>query len=151
MRAAIGNEIVCPSCGFRYDPASAGSCASCPLNSGCPETCCPACGYTSIDLGRSWVGRLVSRLGRRRAADWVVGEGERSLVDLPCGARAVISGLDGIPADSRERLQAYGLAPGRPLEIVHAAGGVTIVRAGEVELAFESDLARGIRVAGKEE
>jgi Fe2+ transport system protein FeoA len=146
-----GNEIACPSCGYRYDPHAASGCASCPLNSACAVSCCPACGFGALDLQRSWIARLVTRLAARRAGGAATHEaGGVSLTDLPCGGRAVISALDGVPVDSRERLQAYGLVPGRRVEVVHAAAGVTIVRVGHVELAFESDLAGAIRVGPAE-
>lgn len=142
-----GREIACQACGYRYDPAEASGCASCPLGSSCAAACCPACGFGSLDLERSWIARLAVRLSRRRTAGMPALElGEALLTDLPCGARAVVSDLDGVPADSRDRLQAYGVTPGRTLEVVHATAGVTIVRVGHVELAFESDLAGGIRV-----
>jgi Fe2+ transport system protein FeoA len=59
----------------------------------------------------------------------------------------VVTGVDRLAAGLRERINAYGVVPGRRLEVVQRTAGVTIVRVGHVELAFEADLASGIRVA----
>jgi hypothetical protein len=55
--------IVCALCGHTYDPAEQAACGSCPLHRGCNATCCPACGYTTIDTSRS---TLVQWLTRKR-------------------------------------------------------------------------------------
>jgi hypothetical protein len=53
----------------------------------------------------------------------------------------VVSGVEGVPPHRRRRQAAYGVELGRHLVVVHAASGVTIVRVGAAELAFEADLA----------
>lgn len=140
--------ITCGLCGYRFDPGGRSGCAACPLNAGCLVTCCPACGYSSIDPERSWAGRLASLLaGRRRRRAMRAGPvGDATLADLPRGAKAAVENLDALSSRSRERLHAYGVTPGKTLEVVQTAP-VTVIRVGHLELAFEPELARGVRVA----
>lgn len=65
------------------------------------------------------------------------------LSEAPPGCRVCLAGFapDGICW--RERLQAYGVSPGRELEIVQQSP-VTVVRVDHVELAFERSVARQI-------
>lgn len=139
--------ITCGLCGHRFDPSGQGGCAACPLNAGCLVTCCPDCGYGSIDPEHSWAGRLASFLGgRRRRAIRMRPIGGVTLADLPRGATASVENLDTLPSYSRERLHAYGVTPGKTLEVLQNAP-VTVIRIGHLELAFEPDLAHGVRVA----
>ncbi len=71
--------------------------------------------------------------------------GEATLAAFPDGATVVVSCLDGVPAGSRGRLRAYGVEAGRTLRILRASAGVTIVRVGHTELAFESEIADRVR------
>lgn len=68
-----------------------------------------------------------------------------TLADVPPGSRARIDTLDGLSASRCHQLQAYGLAPGRWVKVVQQSP-VTVVRIEHLDLAFESDIARGIRV-----
>jgi Fe2+ transport system protein FeoA len=68
-----------------------------------------------------------------------------TLADIPPGSRARIDTLDGLSTDRRHQLQAYGVAPGRWVRVVQQSP-VTVVRVEHLDLAFESDIARGIRV-----
>jgi Fe2+ transport system protein FeoA len=149
MRSAIEQDpgtITCGMCGHHFDPGVRSSCAACPLNTGCPVACCPACGYAAIDPERSWSGRLLSSFAHRRhGAARHRPPAEATLADLPCGARASVQDLDALPSRSRERLHAYGVTPGKTLEVIQTAP-VTVIRVGHLELAFEPDLAGGIRV-----
>lgn len=138
--------ITCELCGHRFHPGLRSGCAACPLHTGCPVACCPACGYGSIDPERSWAGRFVLLLARRRrstARNRPVGSA--ALSDLPRGAKASVENLDALPSGSRERLHAYGVTPGRAIEVIQTAP-VTVIRVGHLELAFEPELAGGIRV-----
>lgn len=72
--------------------------------------------------------------------------GRRRLPDLAPGSVARVVEIDASVAEWRERLQAYGLAPGRRLEVVQQAP-VTVVRVDHTDLAFEARIARGIVVA----
>ncbi len=61
-------ELVCPMCGTRFTPRSAGVCASCPLNGGCELlACCPRCGYEVVNPQASRLVQWVRRI-RGRAA-----------------------------------------------------------------------------------
>lgn len=67
------------------------------------------------------------------------------LSDAPAGCRVCMSGFAPEGDCWRERLQAYGVAPGRELEVIQQSP-VTVVRVDHVELAFERSIARGIVV-----
>jgi len=60
--------IVCPMCGFRYDPQANQSCSACPMKRNCQLVCCPACGHETVDPKKSILARTVDRLvfSRRR-------------------------------------------------------------------------------------
>ncbi|MBI5311127.1 MAG: ferrous iron transport protein A [Actinobacteria bacterium] len=68
------------------------------------------------------------------------------LADAPAGCKVCMSGFAEDGECWRERLQAYGIAPGREIEVVQQSP-VTVVRVDHVELAFESSIAREIVIA----
>jgi hypothetical protein len=53
--------VICTMCGHRFDPAAHVACRSCPLQSGCQLTCCPACGFEMVNPDRSILARLALR------------------------------------------------------------------------------------------
>jgi hypothetical protein len=62
------NMLVCPMCGHHYDPSAHIGCQSCVLNKSCQLVCCPACGFKTVDPGKSTLARLVGRwLGSERS------------------------------------------------------------------------------------
>lgn len=67
------------------------------------------------------------------------------LSDAPAGCRVCMSGFAPAGECWRERLQAYGIAPGREIEVVQQRP-VTVVRVDHVELAFENVVAREILI-----
>ncbi len=71
---------------------------------------------------------------------------EPRLGELAPGAVAEVLEIDASISSWRERLIAYGLAPGRLVEIVQQAP-VTVVRVERIDLAFESRIAAGILVS----
>ena len=146
--------ISCPICGTRFDPAENGACESCPLHEGCNQICCPSCGYSTVDLEQSSLARftsgLLSRRGRNRrrlrGRRRRTGAGILALTELPVGAQARVEGFSpGIPAIRRQQLLAYGLVPGRMLQVLQRLP-VTVVQVEQTELALESELAEGVRV-----
>jgi Fe2+ transport system protein FeoA len=80
--------------------------------------------------------------GRRRGP---AGAGARLSQAAP-GSSATIETLDDVPVRQREQLLAYGIAPGRVVEVLQVRP-VTIVRVEHTELAFEATLGRAIRIA----
>lgn len=68
------------------------------------------------------------------------------LADAPPGCRVCMAGFASADDCWRRRLQGYGIAPGRELEVVQQSP-VTVVRVDHVELALERSVARGIEVA----
>lgn len=135
-------------CGSRFEPAQSRSCESCPLFKGCALVCCPDCGYSTVDPRRSRIvsagSRLASlfRLSRfyhRSRPDGL------TLADVPVGATVDVDNLDRLPVESCHQLQAYGLSPGRSVEIVQQSP-VTVVRIEQLDLAFEAEIARAVSV-----
>jgi Fe2+ transport system protein FeoA len=135
-------------CGCDFDPAANGACELCPLHGHCALVCCPACGYATVDPTRSLLVRLGSRLlARARAARRAEPPPrEASLAEVAPGRRARVEALDELTTRRRHELQAYGLAPGRAIEVVQQLP-VTLVRVEQVELALEREIARRIRIA----
>jgi len=145
---AAGAAIVpCALCGHRFDPQATNLCASCPLGKGCSLACCPNCGYSAPDPSRSIVVRLAARAaavlaGRRRAP----ADPAATLAQAAPGSRATIETLEEVPVRQREQLLAYGIAPGRVVDVLQVRP-VTIVRVEHAELAFEATLSRAIGIA----
>lgn len=54
-------EIICSMCGHSFDPAAHMRCTECPIKKGCQLTCCPKCGYETVDLEQSSIVRFASR------------------------------------------------------------------------------------------
>jgi hypothetical protein len=134
-------------CGSRFDTDQMRACETCPMHKGCALVCCPECGYSTIDPRRSQLvgagSGLVRRLRRRHRGGR---NGPLTLADVPAGSRVRVEELSGLPLESRHQLQAYGLAPGRLVEIVQQLP-VTVVRVDQLDLAFEAAIARGVRVS----
>jgi Fe2+ transport system protein FeoA len=72
--------------------------------------------------------------------------GSTRLRDLPPGAIAQVVEIDASVPGRRERLQAYGLAPGRKVEVVQHAP-VTVIRVERIDLALEAVIASAILVS----
>ena len=141
-------EIQCSMCGQRFDPDRHIGCQSCPMHSGCNLVCCPACGYQTVDPGRSKLGRLVRSLVAPRTSTRYSSPGEEiiTLTDIPPGTAAKVVGFsEDLSHKRRAYLQAYGLVPNYLVKVVQHSP-VTIVRLDHIELALENDLARGIHV-----
>ncbi len=135
-------------CGYRFDPTEQGACASCPLNKGCSFVCCPACGYGMVDLEHSRLMRLGARIAGGLRIAWRHGRRrtrEITLADVSPGNRAHVEALNGLPTGQHEQLQAYGVSPGRWVDVVQQAP-VTIVRVGYTDVALEQAIARSIHV-----
>jgi Fe2+ transport system protein FeoA len=136
------STVVCPACAYCFNPAAAASvCASCPIGKGCTLTCCPNCGWSTPDAARSRVLRLARSLRRRGQS--VASDG--SLADALPGSRVRIDAVDGLPPRRRDQLLAYGIAPGRCVDVVQSVP-VTVIRVEATELALERSLSRAIDV-----
>lgn len=152
IESTAKHQLTCPMCGNRFDPSEHVTCESCPFNGGCMLSCCPACGYESPDPGRSRLVGLGSRIrafarsGRRRGAldAPAVDDHTVALSEVPPGSTVTVERLDGLSESRREQLQAYGLSPGRKVDVVQQSP-VTVIRVEHIDLAFEHSIARGIR------
>ena len=131
----------CPLCGHLMDEAG---CDACPMGSGCPMVCCPACGYTTIDTSKTTVGRLALNLvpsqNPKRDPSLL-----STLAEAPEGASARVVAVANTDGSRPLQMQAYGLAPGRTVKILQQEP-VTVVRADHTELALEDDLADKVLV-----
>lgn len=145
---AAGASVACAMCGTVFDPAVTSACASCPLGANCSLACCPACGYSSVDVGGSRLARLATRMAGTVAAPFrrnIALEPTGTLADAVGGDGVRIEKLDDLPPWQERRLAAYGIAPGRRVHVVQTSP-VVVVRVDHSEVAFERRLARGIHV-----
>lgn len=95
------------------------------------------------------------RFGRRRFGQHGFGFRRRgacrrrfafTLADTPAGQRVCLRGFSSsLPAERLSHLLAYGLAPGRWVQVIQHEP-VTVVQVEHSELALENDLARQIEV-----
>ena len=141
-------DIQCSMCGQRFDPEQHIACQACPLHSGCNLVCCPACGYQTVDPGRSKMVRLARFFSKLRSSSDSAQDrkDKTTLADVPAGCSAKVVGFSaGFPLDRRVYLQSYGLVLNYFVQVVQHSP-VTIVRLDHIELALENDLARGILV-----
>ncbi len=143
--------MTCAMCGSRFDPAQLiAACDACPMHRGCVLVCCPDCGYSTVDPRRSQViglgARLWGRLRSSKRRHHAATNGRSTLADVSAGAVVRIEELDDLPVESCRQLQAYGLAPGRSVEIVQQSP-VTVVRIEHLDLAFEAEIARAVKVS----
>ncbi len=158
----IFRVIDCPICGNSFDPSSAAlSCQSCPINQGCQLVCCPRCGYSTVDPGRSRLLQLLLKI--RGLRSFFRRGGDRStlaeasdrasmvhnactLAEIPPGNGSRVVGFHGaIPKERLSQLQAYGLIPGKDVRVLQSRP-VMVVEVDHTELAMEPDLASKIRV-----
>jgi Fe2+ transport system protein FeoA len=154
----IAQSFPCPLCGHQYNPADHAACRTCPLNKSCSLVCCPACGHTTIDPARSrlaqWLTMLLPKQHQataeqpgRAARSAAAGDARlwQNLSEVAVGSTARVLGFADRAAAYRERLQAYGIAPGRSIRVVQQLP-VTVIQVDHTELAFEIELARGILI-----
>jgi Fe2+ transport system protein FeoA len=136
--------VTCAMCGFDFDPAEGAACASCPLGAHCALSCCPACGYSTLDHRSSRAARLALRLLGRRGRRAQAASRTPSLADAGPGSLVRVARVE-LPSWRRARLAAYGVAPGRDVDVVQTSP-LVIIRVEHVELALERELARAIDV-----
>lgn len=132
-------------CGTTFDPAEASACSSCPLGADCSLACCPACGYSTVDAHRSTLARLARRLGSAARRSSPSARDEAPLSQAAPHTSVRVDGVDELPAWRQNQLAAYGLAPGRLVDVLQVSP-LVVVRVEHVELALERRLAHGIRV-----
>jgi Fe2+ transport system protein FeoA len=148
----IATYVDCPICGHSFDARTQAACRSCPLHNGCRLICCPACGHTTVDPTQSrlaqWLSTLMNRPRTQQplVADDTQLQEQLILAHAPLERRLRIVGFEELSATFAEQLQSYGLTPGQHLRIMQHRP-VTIVQVDRIELALESDIAHGVRVA----
>ena len=139
----VSTSMACPLCGTRFDPEVEIACGSCPMHGACTLTCCPECGYTTVDVSSSRTAGFLGRLFPARKTETIVAA---TLDITSVGSDASIAGFDEeMSTGHRELLRAYGIEPGRTVRIEQHSP-VTVVVVDETEVALEADLARLIFV-----
>ena len=136
--------ITCSMCGHSFDPNEHQTCEACPLKSGCQLTCCPHCGYESVNIHGSRLARLFMRLTSRKGA--ASNSENMTLANAPLDHRLkIVEYTSSLPLEKQIHLQAYGLMSGCDVEVLQHAP-VTIVRIDHTELALENNLAMDVQV-----
>lgn len=142
-----GTHIDCPLCGHHFVAHDHAGCSSCPMGASCATVCCPACGYSTIDVTRTSLAARLARLFQKKSS--TLENAIMTLNDVAAGDHAQIAGFsDDLPNYQREHLQAYGLVEGRPVRVLQHSPA-TVVRIEHLELALEAELAGKVRVTGE--
>ena len=98
-------------------------------------------------LYRDLAARAQARFARQRRPAVAP---PRALAEAAPGCQATIETLEHVPARQREQLLAYGVAPGRVVDVLQTRP-VTIIRVEHAELAFEHAVGRLIGIEGGSE
>ena len=72
-------------------------------------------------------------------------ESSHTLAQVRSGSTVTIQGFDGIVPAHRQHLQAYGVLPGRSVQVL-SQRPVTIILSEQTELAFENEIASQVLV-----
>jgi Fe2+ transport system protein FeoA len=72
-------------------------------------------------------------------------QGTRNLTQTRAGQQVTVTGFEQLAPDHQQHLEAYGLLPGRSLQVL-SQRPVTIVLIEQTELAFEAEIARKVLV-----
>lgn len=94
--------------------------------------------------------RQISRMKHRRARLGVQGTGPNpasgcTLAGVEPGREVAVLGFANLPAEQRQRLQAFGLLPGRRVRVL-SRNPLIIVQVEQTELAIEVEIAAGVLV-----
>jgi Fe2+ transport system protein FeoA len=132
--------IVCSLCGQRFDASEHQACQNCPLQKECNLVCCPNCGYEMVNVHASRLARWAARwLPKGNGKHPILNQ---TLADLSPGCSAEVTGFSThISPKQHAHLQAYGIAPGRMVQVVQRAP-VTVVQVDHLEVALEAGLAQ---------
>lgn len=72
-------------------------------------------------------------------------DGQKNLAQAPTGQQVTITGFAQLTPQYQQHLEAYGLLPGRSLQVL-AQRPLTIVLVEQTELAFETEIATRVLV-----
>ena len=141
---------ICTLCGHKFQPESRQDCASCPVQPDCNIICCPSCGFSDVDPGKSkivkWItSNLINSTDKKGSKEIDVEPATLTIADLSPGMEARIVSLQGVHELRREQLMAYGLAPGGCVQVLQH-NPATILIVDHMELAVEDDVASRITV-----
>lgn len=138
-------SIKCPMCGYQFDSSGYLNCQNCPLHGSCNIVCCPNCGYEMIDLQRSKFAHILSKILPQKIPEDHLRH-NLTLSDAGPGKKVIIAGFSKqISPLQRSHLQAYGLIPGRTVQVIQHSP-VTMVRVDHTELAMERTLAQDVYI-----
>jgi Fe2+ transport system protein FeoA len=140
---AVGSTfVICPLCGFEFEPGDTACAHGCPLRTACGLIRCPGCDYEFPETPRavSWLRRL---FGRGEAS---AGSGELLTVcDLARGERAEVVHLSTTSAGRSNALAVFGLVPGSEIVLLQRLPSY-VLQVGETVLALEEAVAASIVV-----
>ncbi len=136
------STIDCDLCGTTFDPSLHSACASCPMGGHCTLSCCPSCGYTTIDLQRSAPARFIDRLLSSRASKNPPGT---VLAVRPGDSVQVEAFGETMSEQHGALLRTYGIDIGRSIRVVQHRP-MTVLEVDQTEVALESELAELILV-----
>lgn len=135
--------VICPFCGFEFEPEDTLCRHGCPLREACGLIRCPSCDFEFPErpAAVSWLGRI---LGRRRSREGRICDRVMTVGELEGGERAEVVGLTG-RSGRRNALSVFGLVPGSELTLIQRRPAF-VLRIGETELALDEEIAREILV-----
>ncbi len=135
--------VICPLCGFEFEPADSLCEHGCPLRTACGLIRCPGCDYEFPATPRSisWLRRLLG--GERRCATGAAGL--RTVRELGVGERAEVVHLAETTPERSNALAVFGLVPGSEITLLQRRPSY-VLQVGETTLALEADVASSIIV-----
>lgn len=133
--------VVCPFCGFEFEPADTLCEHGCPMHTTCGLLRCPGCDYEfpQKPAAVSWLGRLLQGAPKEPACGLYC-----TLAELDTGSAVEVVS---VPAGDRRRntLAVFGLVPETTIILLQKRPAC-VVRVGETELALDPEIAEGIVV-----
>jgi Fe2+ transport system protein FeoA len=135
--------VICPLCGFEFEPADSLCEHGCPLRTACGLIRCPGCDYEFPATPRSisWLRRLFGGEGRCASGT----SGLRTVRELGLGERAEVVLLSESTPERSNALAVFGLVPGSEITLLQRRPSY-VLRVGETTLALEADVASSIVV-----
>ena len=136
-----GRFVVCPFCGFEFEPEDSLCRHGCPMRTTCGLIRCPGCDYEFPErpAAVSWLRRLLLRVASEPACGLY-----RSLDEIEVGERVEVTSVP--PQGSRRNtLAVFGLVPETHVTLLQKRPAC-VIKVGETELALDPEIASEIIV-----
>lgn len=133
--------VVCPFCGFEFEPEDTLCQHGCPMHTTCGLIRCPSCDYEFPEkpAAVSWFGRLFRKARSEPPCGLYC-----TLAELETGSDAEVISVP-VAGRRRDTLAVFGLVPEMTLTLLQKRPAC-VVRVGETELALDPEIADGIVV-----